>query len=111
MPQGSDTAWLYSAAEGRRQLAASANFRRLVVAAMHRNQEYADMQAVQAELSPMVMDLAPPGMPDNQQVHTHAHAHTLWKCWACPFEAPPLFRCPSCRSGATWAGGRRSAGE
>lgn len=35
---------------------------------MHRNQEYADMQAVQEELSPMVMELAPPGMPDNQQV-------------------------------------------
>ncbi|TNN41699.1 Methyltransferase-like protein 13 [Liparis tanakae] len=68
VPQGSETAWLYSAAEGRRQLAASANFRRLVVAAMHRNQEYADMQAVQSELSPMVMDLAPPGMPANQQV-------------------------------------------
>ncbi|KAM8874785.1 eEF1A lysine and N-terminal methyltransferase [Spinachia spinachia] len=68
VPQGSDTAWLYSADEGRRQLAASANFRRLVVAAMHRNQEYEDMQAVQAELSPMVMELAPPGMPANQQV-------------------------------------------
>uniref|UniRef100_A0A8C2XRH9 eEF1A lysine and N-terminal methyltransferase n=1 Tax=Cyclopterus lumpus TaxID=8103 RepID=A0A8C2XRH9_CYCLU len=68
VPQGSETAWLYSSAEGRRQLAASANFRRLVVAAMHRNQEYTDMQAVQSELSPMVMDLAPPGMPANQQV-------------------------------------------
>ncbi|KAM9848552.1 eEF1A lysine and N-terminal methyltransferase [Aulostomus maculatus] len=68
VPQGSETAWLYSSSEGRRQLAASANFRRLVIAAMHRNQEYTDMQAVQSELSPMVMDLAPPGMPDNQQV-------------------------------------------
>ncbi|XP_077390994.1 eEF1A lysine and N-terminal methyltransferase isoform X1 [Festucalex cinctus] len=68
VPQGSETAWLYSSSEGRRQLAASANFRRLVVVAMHRNQEYADMQAVQSELSPMVMDLAPPGMPENQQV-------------------------------------------
>ncbi|XP_077572794.1 eEF1A lysine and N-terminal methyltransferase [Stigmatopora nigra] len=68
VPQGSETAWLYSSSEGRRQLAASANFRRLVVVAMHRNQEYADMQAVQSELSPMVMDLAPPGMPQNQQV-------------------------------------------
>uniref|UniRef100_A0A3Q2YKM5 eEF1A lysine and N-terminal methyltransferase n=1 Tax=Hippocampus comes TaxID=109280 RepID=A0A3Q2YKM5_HIPCM len=68
VPQGSETAWLYSSSEGRRQLAASANFRRLVIVAMHRNQEYADMQAVQSELSPMVMDLAPPGMPDNQQV-------------------------------------------
>ncbi|XP_044054180.1 eEF1A lysine and N-terminal methyltransferase [Siniperca chuatsi] len=68
VPQGSETAWLYSSGEGRRQLAASANFRRLVIVAMHRNQEYTDMQAVQSELSPMVMDLAPPGMPANQQV-------------------------------------------
>ncbi|XP_034085617.1 eEF1A lysine and N-terminal methyltransferase isoform X1 [Gymnodraco acuticeps] len=68
VPQGSETAWLYSSSEGRRQLAASANFRRLVIVAMHRNQEYTDMQDVQSELSPMVMDLAPPGMPANQQV-------------------------------------------
>lgn len=68
VPQGSETSWLYSSSEGQRQLAASANFRRLVIVAMHRNQNYADMQAVQSELSPMVMDLAPPGMPPNQQV-------------------------------------------
>uniref|UniRef100_A0A8D3B3Y3 eEF1A lysine and N-terminal methyltransferase n=1 Tax=Scophthalmus maximus TaxID=52904 RepID=A0A8D3B3Y3_SCOMX len=68
VPQGSETAWLYSSSEGRKQLAASANFRRLVIVAMHRNQEFTDMQAVQSELSPMVMDLAPPGMPANQQV-------------------------------------------
>uniref|UniRef100_A0A3P9MVC8 eEF1A lysine and N-terminal methyltransferase n=1 Tax=Poecilia reticulata TaxID=8081 RepID=A0A3P9MVC8_POERE len=68
VPRGSETAWLYSSTEGRRQLAASANFRRLVIASMHRNQEYTDMQAVQSELSPVVMDLAPPGMPTNQQV-------------------------------------------
>ncbi|MEQ2180331.1 eEF1A lysine and N-terminal methyltransferase [Goodea atripinnis] len=70
VPRGSETAWLYSSTEGRRQLAASANFRRLVVVSMHRNQEYTDMQAVQSELSPVVMDLAPPGMPTNQQVNT-----------------------------------------
>lgn len=68
VPQGSETAWLYSSTEGRKQLAASANFRRLVIVSMHRNQEYSDMQAVQSELSPMVMDLAPPCMPANQQV-------------------------------------------
>ncbi|XP_071343099.1 eEF1A lysine and N-terminal methyltransferase [Trachinotus anak] len=68
VPQGSETAWLYSSSEGRRQLAASANFRRLIIVAMHRNQEYTDMQAVQSELSPMVMDLAPRGMPANHQV-------------------------------------------
>ncbi|XP_017284244.1 eEF1A lysine and N-terminal methyltransferase [Kryptolebias marmoratus] len=68
VPRGSETAWLYSSSEGRKQVAASANFRRLVIASMHRNQEYTDMQAVQSELSPVVMDLAPPGMPTNQQV-------------------------------------------
>ncbi|XP_072295357.1 eEF1A lysine and N-terminal methyltransferase isoform X2 [Eucyclogobius newberryi] len=68
VPQGSEAAWLYSSAEGHKQLAASANFRRLVIVAMHRNQEYANMEAVQAELSPMVMDLAPPAMPPNHQV-------------------------------------------
>ncbi|KAM9386170.1 eEF1A lysine and N-terminal methyltransferase [Pholidichthys leucotaenia] len=68
VPQGSETAWLYSSNEGRRQLAASANFHRLVIVSMHRNQEYTDMQAVQSELSPVVMDLAPPGMPANHQV-------------------------------------------
>lgn len=38
---------------------------------MHRNQEYTDLEAVQAELSPMVMELAPPGMPANQRVTAH----------------------------------------
>ncbi|KAK6314016.1 hypothetical protein J4Q44_G00154750 [Coregonus suidteri] len=68
VPQGRESDWLYGSAEGRGQLAASANFRRLVVVAMHREQEYTDMQAVQSELSPMVMELAPPGMPANHQV-------------------------------------------
>lgn len=54
-------------------MAASASFRRLVIVAMHRNQEYTDLQAVQSELSPMVLDLAPPGMPANQQVNTSIH--------------------------------------
>lgn len=68
MPQGRETDWQFGSAEGRSQLASSAGFRRLVIVALHRDQEYQDMQAVQSELSPMVMDLAPPGMPANQQV-------------------------------------------
>ncbi|KAI4892567.1 hypothetical protein NFI96_024732 [Prochilodus magdalenae] len=68
VPQGRESDWLYGSAEGRSQLASSAKFRRLIIAAMHRDQVYEDMQAVQSELSPMVMELAPPGMPDNQQV-------------------------------------------
>ncbi|XP_007239581.2 eEF1A lysine and N-terminal methyltransferase [Astyanax mexicanus] len=68
VPQGRESDWLYGSAEGRAQLASSAKFRRLIIVAMHRDQEYEDMQAVQSELSPMVMELAPPGMPANQQV-------------------------------------------
>ncbi|XP_060773541.1 eEF1A lysine and N-terminal methyltransferase isoform X2 [Neoarius graeffei] len=68
VPQGRESDWLYGSAEGRTQLAASANFRRLIIVTMHRDQEYKDMQVVQSELSPMVMELAPPGMPTNQQV-------------------------------------------
>lgn len=80
VPQGSETAWLFSSSEGQKQLAASANFRRLVVVTMHRNQEYTDMQAVQSELSPMVMDLAPPAMPPNQQVNKQTF---LWAVLLC----------------------------
>lgn len=68
VPHGHESNWLYGSAEGRAQLASSAKFRRLIIVAMHRDQKYEDMQAVQSELSPMVMELAPPGMPANQQV-------------------------------------------
>ncbi|KAJ3600044.1 hypothetical protein NHX12_033996 [Muraenolepis orangiensis] len=54
VPQGKETDWQYGSSEGRGQLAASANFKRLVVVAMHRDQLYTDMQAVQTELSQMV---------------------------------------------------------
>lgn len=111
VPQGRESDWLYGSTEGRTQLASSAKFRRLVIVAMHRDQEYEDMQAVQSELSPMVMELAPPGMPANQQVHEnnlqlyyslsclhfslmHFLSHLLW------------YRCRSCLWEEIWGGGR-----
>lgn len=54
--------------EGRRQLAASAGFGRLVTVALHREQRYEGMASIQAELSGKVMELAPPGLPARQQV-------------------------------------------
>lgn len=54
--------------EGRKQLAASAGFRRLITVALHRGQQYEGMDSVQAELSARVMELAPAGMPTQQQV-------------------------------------------
>ncbi|XP_074008685.1 eEF1A lysine and N-terminal methyltransferase isoform X2 [Numenius arquata] len=66
--QGRETEWLFGTEEGRRQLAASAGFGRLVTVALHREQHYEGMAAIQAELSGKVMELAPPGLPARQQV-------------------------------------------
>ncbi|KAK2540442.1 Mettl13 [Columba guinea] len=63
VPQGRETEWLFGTEEGRRQLAASAGFRRLVTVALHREQHYEGMAGIQAELSGKVMELAPPGLP------------------------------------------------
>ncbi|NXJ10949.1 MET13 protein, partial [Odontophorus gujanensis] len=68
IPQGRETEWLFGSEEGRRQLAASAGFGRLVTAALHREQHYEGMASIQAELSGKVMELAPPGLPARQQV-------------------------------------------
>lgn len=63
--------------EGRKQLAASAGFRRLVTVALHRGQQYDGMESIQAELSTRVMELAPAGMPPQQQVPKLWHQPSL----------------------------------
>lgn len=68
IPQGRETEWLFGMEEGRKQLAASAGFRRLITVALHRGQQYESMDSIQAELSARVMELAPAGMPAQQQV-------------------------------------------
>ncbi|XP_053247140.1 eEF1A lysine and N-terminal methyltransferase isoform X3 [Podarcis raffonei] len=68
VPQGRETEWLFGTDEGRKQLATCAGFWRLVTVALHRDQHYEGMEAIQAELSEKVMELAPPGLPAGQQV-------------------------------------------
>ncbi|XP_059503752.1 eEF1A lysine and N-terminal methyltransferase isoform X2 [Stegostoma tigrinum] len=68
VPQGRETEWMFGTDEGRRQLGKSAEFKRLLVVVLHRDQIYESMEAIQSELSGKVMDLAPPGLPPNQQV-------------------------------------------
>ncbi|KFO75398.1 Methyltransferase-like 13 [Cuculus canorus] len=68
IPQGRETEWLFGTEEGRKQLASSAGFGRLVTVALHREQHYEGMAGIQAELSGKVMELAPPGLPARQQV-------------------------------------------
>ncbi|KAM4861394.1 eEF1A lysine and N-terminal methyltransferase isoform 2-T2 [Thomomys bottae] len=68
IPQGRETEWLFGMEEGRKQLATSAGFRRLITVALHRGQQYDGMDSIQAELSARVMELAPAGMPSQQKV-------------------------------------------
>lgn len=76
VPQGRETEWLFGMEEGRKQLAISAGFRRLITVALHRGQQYDGMDSIQAELSARVMELAPAGMPAQQQVTALAAAVT-----------------------------------
>ncbi|XP_060088414.1 eEF1A lysine and N-terminal methyltransferase [Heteronotia binoei] len=68
VPQGRETEWVFGTEEGRKQLAASAGFRRLVTVALHWDQHYESMETIQAELSEKVMELAPPGLQAQQKV-------------------------------------------
>ncbi|XP_069793838.1 eEF1A lysine and N-terminal methyltransferase isoform X1 [Narcine bancroftii] len=68
VPQGRETEWIFGSDEGRKQLGKSAGFKRLLVVALHRDQLYQTMEAIQAELSGKVMELAPCGLPPGQQV-------------------------------------------
>ncbi|KAM4722465.1 eEF1A lysine and N-terminal methyltransferase [Rhinophrynus dorsalis] len=68
IPHGRETEWLFGSEQGRKQLAGSVGFRRLIIVALHRDQQYGGMEAIQSELSAKVLELAPPGLPANQQI-------------------------------------------
>ncbi|NXD70144.1 MET13 protein, partial [Eolophus roseicapillus] len=89
IPQGRETEWLFGTEEGRRQLATSAGFGRLVTVALHREQHYEGMASIQSELSGKVMELAPPGLPARQQVPFLSvggdiGVRTVWHCDTSP---------------------------
>lgn len=84
VPQGRETEWLFGTEEGRKQLAGSAGFGRLVTVALHREQHYEGMAGIQAELSGKVMELAPLGLPARQQVSPTAQP----PCLASPKPGP-----------------------
>ncbi|XP_073449331.1 eEF1A lysine and N-terminal methyltransferase [Aquarana catesbeiana] len=68
IPQGRETEWLFGSEPGRTQLAGSVGFRRLIIVALHRDQHYESMEAIQSELTAKVLELAPSGLPDNHQI-------------------------------------------
>ncbi|XP_070531894.1 eEF1A lysine and N-terminal methyltransferase-like [Ptychodera flava] len=68
VPQGREPEWMFGNPEGRRQLAASAGFQRLVVVSLHRDHNYENMDSIKKELSSKVMELAPAGLDKRSQV-------------------------------------------
>ncbi len=57
---------MFSTDEGRDALSKSAGFERLVVVTLHREHLYDNLDSIKAELSPKVMELAPPKLGNKQ---------------------------------------------
>ncbi|RUS69879.1 hypothetical protein EGW08_022356, partial [Elysia chlorotica] len=68
VPQGRQTEWLFSTDKGRLHLQDSAGFQRLVVVILNRGHSFENMEAIKAELSGKVMELAPPDCPRKSEV-------------------------------------------
>ncbi|KAA6429889.1 MAG: hypothetical protein FRX49_00321, partial [Trebouxia sp. A1-2] len=59
VPQGREHEWLFSSPEGQGQVAQGCSAKRVVLVSLNRGHTFGSMKAVQGELSPLVMDLAP----------------------------------------------------
>ncbi|DBB16766.1 TPA: hypothetical protein ACH3X3_015005 [Trebouxia sp. C0006] len=59
VPQGREHEWLFSSPEGQGQVAQGCSAKRVVLVSLNRGHTFGGMKAVQGELSPLVMDLAP----------------------------------------------------
>uniref|UniRef100_A0A0B6ZBE2 Methyltransferase domain-containing protein n=1 Tax=Arion vulgaris TaxID=1028688 RepID=A0A0B6ZBE2_9EUPU len=68
VPQGRETEWLFSTDKGRLHLLESAGFQRLVVVTLSRGHNYESLDAIKAELSSKVMELAPKDCPTRAQI-------------------------------------------
>ncbi|KAK3697598.1 hypothetical protein RRG08_033328 [Elysia crispata] len=68
VPQGRETEWLFSTDKGRLHLQESAGFQRMVVVSLNRGHSFENMEAIKAELSGKVMELAPSDCPQKAEV-------------------------------------------
>lgn len=65
VPQGRETEWLFSTASGRQKLLKSAQYERLAIVSMHRNQIYTTWDAVKDEISNSILSLAPAALKNH----------------------------------------------
>ncbi|XP_033732482.1 eEF1A lysine and N-terminal methyltransferase-like [Pecten maximus] len=68
VPEGRETEWMFSTEEGRQKLSQSAGFCRLVVVTLNRSHTYETLDTIKSELSPHVLELAPPNFKSGSQV-------------------------------------------
>eukprot|EP00897_Mesotaenium_endlicherianum_P005937 jgi/Mesen1/5371/ME000268S04572 len=66
VPQGREHEWLFAAEEGQWQLVESARAARLILIRLNRGHTFGSSADVQAELSPLVLPLAPDSCQDNK---------------------------------------------
>ncbi|EWM30273.1 methyltransferase-like protein 13 isoform 1 [Nannochloropsis gaditana] len=59
IPQGREHDWLFSTADGLRQVGLSTDYRRLICVRMNRGHVFRDMDEVKTELGPVVIDFVP----------------------------------------------------
>ena len=60
--------WLFSTEAGRRQLALSAGFQRLVVVTLHREHRYGSVEEVKEEIATRALELGQDGLPQLKKV-------------------------------------------
>ena len=63
-----ETDWLFSSDGGRKQLAESAGFERLVVVALHRGHTYTGVEGVREEVGGRAVELVQGGVSQGKQV-------------------------------------------
>ncbi|XP_016963875.1 eEF1A lysine and N-terminal methyltransferase homolog [Drosophila biarmipes] len=66
VPQGREVEWLFATPVGRKKLQDSANFQRLAVVTLHRDQVYSTLDEVKTELADSIKNLSPAGL--NEQI-------------------------------------------
>ncbi|XP_039483074.1 eEF1A lysine and N-terminal methyltransferase homolog [Drosophila santomea] len=64
VPQGREVEWLFSTPVGRKKLQDSANFQRLAVVTLHRDQVYSTLDEVKLELADSIRNLSPTGLSE-----------------------------------------------
>ncbi|XP_017120953.1 eEF1A lysine and N-terminal methyltransferase homolog [Drosophila elegans] len=64
VPQGREVEWLFATPAGRKKLQDSANFQRLAVVTLHRDQVYSTLDEVKLELADSIKNLSPAGLSE-----------------------------------------------